>query len=108
MTAPTHIEQSLLAVQDTLRAVQSQIDLLLAQHRAEAERAVHDIDTTQSRMLTLAEAARQLGFSPTKARRLVLAGNFPVPVHTIGARRVVSKVQLEQYLAGEDVGRAAS
>lgn len=53
--------------------------------------------------VTLAEAAVVLGISERTAYRLAAADEFPVPVLKIGRRRMVAKVQLDAFLAGEQV-----
>lgn len=51
--------------------------------------------------LTLAEVADILGLGRTTVYRAVREGTFPVPVISVGARKVVARRLLERYLAGE-------
>lgn len=50
--------------------------------------------------LSIEDAARILGMDKSTAHRAIKAGTFPVPVHQIGGRQRVSRIQLERFLDG--------
>lgn len=107
MTPLTPTEQALAALREVMSAALAQLDAIVARERAEAEGRSRVLDMSQTQVLRLSEAAGVLGMSASKADRLASAGEFPVPVHQIGRGRVVSRVQLEAYLAGEGARRAS-
>lgn len=51
--------------------------------------------------LSLPKAAERLGIGKSLAYRLAAADQFPVRVLRLGNRKLVSRVELERYLAGE-------
>lgn len=63
---------------------------------------VADLD----RFIGLREAADKLGIHKDTAWRLRKAGKFPVPVHTIGGKSVVSLRRLVEHI-NSDVAEAS-
>lgn len=55
----------------------------------------------ESRTVTIAEAARQLGVATSFLYRLVQRGDCPFPILRLGRRVVVSRQVLDRYLAGD-------
>lgn len=52
-------------------------------------------------VIGIVEAGRLLGLGKTKTYELVAAGEFPVPVLTIGRRQKVSRRQLFAFIEGD-------
>lgn len=55
------------------------------------------------RFVSLPAAAERLCIHPETARRLVRQGRFPVPVRSIGGKRVVSLRLLVEHIERADV-----
>lgn len=53
------------------------------------------------RFITITEAAPLLGVSRSTAYRLAKAGQFPVPVKTIGSKQVVSLRRVQEHIGSE-------
>ena len=51
-------------------------------------------------VLTIPQAARRLGKAPHTLRRLIAAGEFPVPVVTFGTRSYIGVRVLDAYING--------
>ena len=63
-------------------------------------------EIVESRMMSLGDAARDLGVAYTTAWDLYKKGMFPVPVTRIGSRLRVVRAHVDQFIAtGEPVRR---
>lgn len=63
---------------------------------------------TEPATLSIPAAAERLGIGRSLAYALVQRDEFPVRVLRLGTRRLVSRVELERYLAGEVEPRDAA
>lgn len=52
-------------------------------------------------LLTVEQASGVLGQDPSSTYRQIASGEFPLPILRVGRRKKVSRIQLEQFLAGE-------
>jgi len=62
-----------------------------------------DLDVNTCATVSLAQAARVLGIHRSTAWDLHKRGEFPIPVLRVGHRLRVTKVQLERFLAQENL-----
>ena len=51
-------------------------------------------------VLTIPQAARRLGKNPHTLRRLIAAGEFPIPVLTVGKRTYIGVRVLDAFING--------
>lgn len=59
-------------------------------------------------VLTIPQAARRLGKAPHTLRRLIAAGEFPLPVVQFGTRSYIGARALDAYINGSDVASTPS
>jgi predicted DNA-binding transcriptional regulator AlpA len=65
--------------------------------------AVDDLD----RFVTLTQAAERLAISRATAFRLAASNQFPVPVHTVAGKQVVSLRLLVEFINSTDLEAAS-